>query len=506
MRFVVWLVVLSVVAAVAATMLGRNDGWVSLYWGGWRLEFSLNLFVLGVAATCVVLVLAMQALSSLATLPRRSREWRALRHERAAHAALREALGEYLGARYTRSNKAAQRSLAIEQARPDQHADRDLQVLAHLLSAASLHRLQDRRLRDEQMQRARALRRVGPARVGDDGALLLAAEWAVDDLDPGRALELLAELPPGVARRTQALRLRLQAQRLAAQSLEALRTARLLAKHQGFTPLAARGLLRTLALQALGDARDVDQLQRVWQQLEPADRADPHVAAHAARRAAAFGRPALARTWLKPSWEALARLDADEREQLALALIDAVEGIGTEWLPWLESALDAHPGEPALVAAAGVAFAERLGRRRPRRGLRARRRGARLRRRRPAAPHAILPGYAAVAQLDRVLGYEPRGRGFESCQPRQSNQRVSPHEGLARFSSWGSGVHPGVHRRWDSGGRSGIVRDGAVSACGCSQQHCSLQPHAVWNSPDPTAKLDVRLTVEEVLAGLPSIG
>jgi hypothetical protein len=26
---------------------------------------------------------------------------------------------------------------------------------------------------------------------------------------------------------------------------------------------------------------------------------------------------------------------------------------------------------------------------------------------------------AAVAQLDRVLGYEPRGRGFESCQPHQ---------------------------------------------------------------------------------------
>src|SRR5690606_15606566 len=32
---------------------------------------------------------------------------------------------------------------------------------------------------------------------------------------------------------------------------------------------------------------------------------------------------------------------------------------------------------------------------------------------------------AAVAQLDRVLGYEPRGRGFESCQPRQ-NYLVDP--------------------------------------------------------------------------------
>jgi hypothetical protein len=30
--------------------------------------------------------------------------------------------------------------------------------------------------------------------------------------------------------------------------------------------------------------------------------------------------------------------------------------------------------------------------------------------------------FAAVAQLDRVLGYEPRGRGFNSCQPHQYQQ------------------------------------------------------------------------------------
>ncbi len=30
---------------------------------------------------------------------------------------------------------------------------------------------------------------------------------------------------------------------------------------------------------------------------------------------------------------------------------------------------------------------------------------------------ARIQGLAAVAQLDRVLGYEPRGRGFNSCQP-----------------------------------------------------------------------------------------
>ena len=32
---------------------------------------------------------------------------------------------------------------------------------------------------------------------------------------------------------------------------------------------------------------------------------------------------------------------------------------------------------------------------------------------------------AAVAQLDRVLGYEPRGRGFDSCQPHHSHNLLS---------------------------------------------------------------------------------
>jgi HemY protein len=359
MRAVVWLVLLFTAAVVAALLLGRNDGLVSLYWDGWRLEVSLNLFVFSLLAFVVLLVTVLQALSSLVSLPTRAREWRALRHERAAQASLREALAELFGGRYTRAHKAAQKALAIDEARPRGEPDHDLQVLAHLLSAISLHRLQDRRQRDEQMQRARAMRRAGTARAADDGAQLLAAEWAVEDLDAQRALDLLGALPAGVARRTQALRLRLQAQRLAGQSLEALRTARLLAKHQGFSTLAARGLLRSLALQALDDTHDVDQVQRVWQQLDSADQQDAHVAARAARRAAAFGDAALARGWLRPLWDRLGELGADEREQVALALLHATDGIGTDWLPRLEAALAAHAQEPAVAAAVGAAFAER---------------------------------------------------------------------------------------------------------------------------------------------------
>ena len=38
------------------------------------------------------------------------------------------------------------------------------------------------------------------------------------------------------------------------------------------------------------------------------------------------------------------------------------------------------------------------------------------------------------------IGYEPRGSGFDSCQPHQSNQRVSSHKELALFAFWAACV------------------------------------------------------------------
>jgi HemY protein len=282
------------------------------------------------------------------------------RRDRAAQAALREALAEYFGARYGRAQKAAQRALAIHDGTPELAQDPELRVLAHLLAAASLHRLQDRTRRDEQMKRALALgRRPGLARLADAGAQLMAAEWALDDHDAARALSLLSELPPGVARRTQALRLKLQAQRHERQSLEALRSARLLAKHQGFSPVAAQGLLRSLAFEAIDTAHDSEQLQRVWQQMDGHDRRDAFVAARAAMRAGVLGASDLGRSWLRPFWDRLGDLEADARAQVALALVENTSGIGTDWLPRLEAAINMLQPDPAVLLAAGSAFAER---------------------------------------------------------------------------------------------------------------------------------------------------
>ena len=359
MRNVIWLVLLFTAAVVAALSLGDNDGLASFYWAGWRLDLSLNFFLLAAVGTGFVVVTAVHAVNRLIGLPARAREWRGMRVERAAHAALREAQAEYFGARYSRAHKAAVRASALRQEVPTLAGDLEFGLLAQLLAAGSLHRLQDKARRDELLNSAlRTARRGGGAAV-DDGVRLLAAEWALDDRDGPRAEGLLAELQPGVARRTQALRLKLKAARLARRPLDALHTARLLSNHQAFSKTAAQVLLRSLAIEALEAPHDADQLRRTWQQVDSADQRDPFVVARAARRAAALGVPDEGRAWLRPLWDRLEALDAEGRAEVALALADASAGMGADWLPRIEAAQRAYPTDAAVQAAVGAALVER---------------------------------------------------------------------------------------------------------------------------------------------------
>ncbi len=360
MRLTIWFVLLFGVAVVAASTLGTNDGLASVYWGTWRLDMSLNLFLLLLIGSCFLIVGVIQGVSSLIGLPKRAREWRTARRDRTGQAALRDALAQYFGGRYTRAQKSAQRALAIQAETPELTQDNEFTVLGHLLAAGSAHRLQNRAARDEELRQALQIAAQSPAaRSAEEGARLLAAEWALDDRDAPRATQLLAELPLGVARRTHALRLKLQAARLGRQPHEALKTARLLVKHQGFSRVAADGLLRSLAFESLDTVHDLDQLRRLWNAFDPAERRDPFIAARAASRAGRLGAAEEARVWLRPFWDRMSELGAEERAAVAQALADAVAGIGVEWLPRLESAAHAWPRDGAVAYAAGRALAER---------------------------------------------------------------------------------------------------------------------------------------------------
>jgi len=360
MRTIVWFLLLAVVAVVGATALGANDGLVTLYWHGWRADLSLNLFVLSGVVIFLAVYTLVRGLDSLLALPERAKRWRVSQRDRVAQAALREGLALYMAGRYTRAHKACQKAVSIAADTPELAMDPEFAALAHMLSAGGLHRLQDRRRRDEHLAKALELARMTPKpRAAEEGVRLLAAECALEDRDAQRALRDLAELPPGVARRTQALRLKLQATQLARQPLEALKTARMLAKHQGFTEGAAEGLLRKLAIESLSSARDADQMRGLWAGLDARDRRDAIVVGHAARRMADLGAPDEARQWLAPLWDRIKELAPEGVDAMAKALVHCLNGLEPEWLPRIDAAAQPALRHPGLALAVGLALAER---------------------------------------------------------------------------------------------------------------------------------------------------
>ncbi len=331
MRAALWFLSLFGIAVAAALFAGNNQASVTLFWAPWRVDFSLNLVLLGLLATFVLLHLALRALAALFGLPQQARQWRAQQRERALFMAMLDGLSQLMSGRYLRARKSALSALAQEAALlpHDVHLPYAAQVraLAHLLAADSAHALQDSAARELHVQAALA---PAPGRSSTvpteakEAAQLRAARWALDERDPTAALERLAALPQGAARRTLALRIRLKAARQAGQTPLALETARLLAKHRAFSADAGQSLLRSLGQELLASAHDAQQLRAIWAALDAGERAMPELAILAAQRMlqldARSASRATSREWLLPVWERYSSLSDQQRLRLVVAL------------------------------------------------------------------------------------------------------------------------------------------------------------------------------------------
>lgn len=376
MRAALWFVALFAVAVAVALFAGNNQAAVTLFWPPYRIDLSLNLSLLLVVGLFVLIHLAFRGLSAVVSLPTQARRWRAQQKERAMHAALMDGMAHLMAGRFIRAARAAESALhqekSLSQLLTEMGADSghapqrsvQLRALAHLVAAESAHALQNRALRDQHLQQALEQPVQRQAVETREGIELRAARWALDDRDPALALERLARLPTGVARRTLALRLRLRAARLAHNTLDALETARLLAKHRAFSAPAAQSILRGLALELLADAHDPQQLQQAWAQLDASERAMAEVAVQAATRLLALGGDASqARQWASAAWEAMVQSGAALPEDLQVRLVQTLERsmdtLDAAWLASVESAVQARPNDPQLQYLAGMACLKR---------------------------------------------------------------------------------------------------------------------------------------------------
>jgi HemY protein len=376
MRAALWLVALFGVAVAVALVAGNNHAVVTLFWPPHRLDLSFNLVVLLLAALFLLLHLALRALAAVVSLPMEARRWRAQQKERAMFGAVLDALAHLLAGRYIRSIKSAENALLQEAslARAVDPTSLDtvhstgrssqLRSLAHLLVAESAQSLQNRPLRDQHLQLALESAAHRQALEVRDGVQLRAARWALDDRDPATALDWLGQLPQGAGRRMLALRMRLRATRQLRQTVAALETARLLAKHRAFSPAAAQSIVRGLALELLCDAHDPAQLARAWDGLDQNEQAMPELVVQAAARLMKLGGTGeQARAWLLRAWEPLMSPQSEIGDALRIKAIEVLE-LGMEtldgtWLARIEAAQQGRPRDANLQYLAGMACLSR---------------------------------------------------------------------------------------------------------------------------------------------------
>jgi HemY protein len=373
-RTLFWLLGLFASAIALALLMGQNDAVWTLFWHPYRFDLSFNLVLILWLLCYGLIYMAWQSVVAIRRMPVRAFRWRLQQKERAVHAALMDAFSHQMAGRFVRAKQLA--NVAIDHLQHGQANASLAQVpkyeqmclLAHFMAAEAEHALQAKHRRDEHVAHL-----LKPTHGGEtltalqEGAMLRSIRWAIQDRQLSHAMQLLGQLPGGVARRTQALRLRLRLAQLTQDTPMALETARLLAKHGAFSSNAAAALLTGLFLERLKHIQDPDVLRQFWTQLDAKERQQPdRVLALMQRLMAMHDEQALSREqqqWirevLQPVWERYAELLPSQRLTLVKMLECALQEVNPTWLDRVESMQKNHPTDALLQYLAAQTFFQR---------------------------------------------------------------------------------------------------------------------------------------------------
>jgi HemY protein len=306
MRALFWLLTLAALA-IGLALLGRiSDGYVLWVIPPWRIELSLNLFVLAQILALAVAYLLLRVINKTLNLPRVVGEYRArrarLRDERAATEALR-LLWE---GRYGHALKSAGKVGVTEGNPRGTGGTASSAVLAALVGLKAAHALHDPERIAEWLVRARAT--APDQSAWRTARLMIEADLALETRSFDFAQTALDELTPKERRQISALRLDLRLAQGRSDWAEMLRITRLLEKHKVLTVAQALPLrLRAHRGMLDGLQDEPAQLVRYWEGVPAAERLDLPLAQRAARALNSAGACAesarLIEDFLDDQWE-----------------------------------------------------------------------------------------------------------------------------------------------------------------------------------------------------------
>jgi len=317
MKALLWLLAAFALAAGLSVALHENEGYVLLVYSPWRIELSLNLFLVLLAAGFAGTYFVVRAIAHTLQLPAYVRAFRIRQGEQKAREALKQSLQALYEGRFGRAVKLAARAYDLGQWR----------ALAALVAARASQRMRNFALRDTWIAKARA---------GEpdwrQAALTAEAELLLEERRYDEARAVLLELHAGGARHIATLLALLRAEQGLGNWSEVVRIARLLEKRDAMPREALDGIVinarvATLSLKAL----DSRSLSEYWRSIPAAEQRRARIAGAAARAWMQLGDGAGAQlaieNALAAAWDPeLVLLYGECRDDQAIPRIERAEG------------------------------------------------------------------------------------------------------------------------------------------------------------------------------------
>lgn len=345
MGFFVRLVILFAAAVLLALSARFNPGNVVLFYPPYRIDLSLNFFVLIVLLIIVLVAAVFYTIHAAKNMPERVAAYRKAKIERDGNKALRDALKAFFEGRFGHAEKAATRAAEL----PENTA------LAALIGARAAHNMSQFDRRDvwlASIERGQENEQKNKQQY-KIARLVSSVELLVDSHQSEQALEAVNELNANGTRHIHVLRWALKASQQAHQWNEVLRLVKLLDKHRALHPtLSIR--LRELAYQDLlaDHGHDAESIRRLWYSIPGEDRLKPFIATLAARTMVAQGLVDEARNLLEKA------LNAEWDQRLIVTYRETAAKEGSPALltqiEHCESWLIRHPTDPELALTMGV--------------------------------------------------------------------------------------------------------------------------------------------------------
>ncbi len=246
--------------AVAFAVAGQLDtGHVLIVYEPYRIDISLNFFVVASLLVLLLLYMLMRIAHGLSALPLGFKGYRTRSKEAGAQAALQDALNHAFSGHFEEVEKAARRAALSAN-------NRDA---ASLIAAHAAH------FRQDVVEREVWLARELPPKWQDAKSVHTAFLYAEANKAQA-ALDALANATPSTLRSSHAQRIALRAHRQLKHWPEVLRCIALLERHDGIKPLLARHLRVQAVEQLLEAHRDTaPTLLTCWNGLSAIERSAP---------------------------------------------------------------------------------------------------------------------------------------------------------------------------------------------------------------------------------------